>query len=77
MPIAISRLLSRSTLDKQVNSDPERFDALERAGFKTDRYGDLMWNLYERSGGHYLDVGTSAKIANGLVYYYYYPYYHF
>ena len=26
-----------------------------------------MYNLYERQGGHYMDVGASAKIAKGLV----------
>jgi hypothetical protein len=47
--------------------DPERFDALERAGFLVDRYGDLSYQLYHRRGGHYIDSGASAKIAAGLV----------
>lgn len=47
--------------------DCETFDALERAGFKVDRFGDLIYHLYHRFGGHYQDVGTSKKIADGLV----------
>lgn len=47
--------------------DPERFDALERAGFKTERYGDIAFQVNEKLGGHYMDVGASAKIAKGLV----------
>ncbi|KAL9097502.1 MAG: hypothetical protein Q9165_000398 [Trypethelium subeluteriae] len=26
-----------------------------------------MFNLYERSGGHYMDVGASEKIAKGFI----------
>jgi hypothetical protein len=50
-----------------ADKDPEPFDALERAGFKCERYGDLHHFLLERLGGHYLDIGCSAKIAQGLV----------
>jgi hypothetical protein len=54
-------------LHEKIRNDPERFDALERAGFKLDRYGDLMYCMYERFGGHYMDVGASGKIARGQV----------
>jgi hypothetical protein len=47
--------------------DSEFFDALERVGFKVDRFGDLIYHLYHLFGGHYQDVGTSKKIADGLV----------
>jgi len=50
-----------------ASKQPERFDALEKAGFKTERYGNLTDCLYRRMGGHYMDVGASAKIAKGLV----------
>lgn len=53
-----------------AREDDEYYDALERAGFKVERYGDLFQCLYERFGGHYMDVGASAKIAQGLVYLY-------
>lgn len=48
-------------------AEPERFDALERAGFRVDRYGEVIYQLHEKFGGHYMDVGTSKKIADGLV----------
>jgi hypothetical protein len=51
----------------QARKEPERFDALERVGFKTERYGSMTDTLYNRMGGHYMDVGASAKIAKGLV----------
>ena len=66
-PTSISRLLSMASLNSMARQEPERFDALERAGFKVERYGDLYQCLYERFGGHYMDVGTSAKITNGQV----------
>jgi hypothetical protein len=47
--------------------EPERFQALKDVGFKVNVYGDMMYHLNERFGGHYVDIGTSAKISNGLV----------
>lgn len=66
-PAAVGRLLINSALHAMASEEPERFEALERAGFRTVRYGDLMWNLTERKGGHYMDIGTSRKIADGKV----------
>lgn len=66
-PYAVSRLLFRGFLHHKAMSDSERFDALERAGFKVERYGDLAYHIFYRYGGHYVDVGASGKIAKGLV----------
>lgn len=66
-PAVLGRLMGNSMLHGKALREPERFDALEKAGFKLDRGGDLTWYLFQRFGGHYMDVGTSAKIANGQV----------
>ncbi|KAF4183360.1 hypothetical protein CNMCM8694_002524 [Aspergillus lentulus] len=66
-PLAVSRLTTMAALNTQAQAEPERFAALERAGFRTERYGDLIGLLSERFGGHYIDVGASAKIAQGLI----------
>lgn len=66
-PIPVTRLISRYALHEMAKNEPDRFDALERAGFQLIRYGDIIHQLYERFGGHYMDVGASAKIAKGLV----------
>lgn len=66
-PSAAGRLIAKTTLDEMARGEPERFDALERAGFLVERYGDIFWHLFERAGGHYMDVGTSRKIADGKV----------
>jgi hypothetical protein len=66
-PIAVSRLVSAANLHAMARAQPERWDALERAGFKVDPYGDIQDAVNNRLGGHYIDVGTSAKISNGLV----------
>lgn len=50
-----------------ADADPEPYNALQRAGFKLERYGNVDHNIYERSGGHYVDVGCSKKIADGKV----------
>lgn len=47
--------------------DPHRYDGLEKAGFRVGRDGDLWDILCGKQGGHYVDVGTSKKIADGLV----------
>ena len=67
VPLAVSRLVSMLVLHGMARAEPERFDALEKAGFKTVRYGDIIYQVFDRFGGHYMDVGASAKIANGLV----------
>lgn len=66
-PMSVGRLLVKGALNSQAQKEPERFDELERADFLTERYGDLFWHLMERAGGHYMDVGTSKKIADGKV----------
>jgi hypothetical protein len=67
IPAAVSRLIAKGGIRMLASQDPERFDALERAGFKVERYGDLYHHLHERLGGHYMDTGCSTKIAKGLV----------
>lgn len=66
-PIPVTRLISRYALHNMAKKESDRFDALEKAGFLLIRYGDIIHQLYERFGGHYMDVGASAKIAKGLV----------
>lgn len=63
MPNAIARSMSRKALHAMADEEPERFDALERAGFRCERHGDMQWHLLERSGGQYGDVGCSKLIA--------------
>jgi thioredoxin reductase len=51
MPYAVTRLLSRKALHGMASREPERFDALERVGFRVERYGDIMWHICEKLGG--------------------------
>lgn len=66
-PLAVARLMAMAGLNSQAAQQLERFDALERAGFKVERFGDIMYQIFERMGGHYIDVGASAKIADGRI----------
>lgn len=63
--------IQREVINKHVwagvRANPERFDALEKSGFKLDRFGDTYNNLYVRLGGHYVDIGASARIAKGEI----------
>jgi Pyridine nucleotide-disulphide oxidoreductase len=67
MPITVTRAASLHGTKTLAALEPERFDSLERAGFRVERYGDLWKLLSDRLGGHYMDVGTSRKISDGLV----------
>lgn len=51
----------------QSGQEPDRYTALEKTGFQIDRDVDIWSILCGRQGGHYVDVGTSKKIADGLV----------
>ncbi|KIW17548.1 hypothetical protein PV08_04742 [Exophiala spinifera] len=66
-PVSIARLTSAEAFHTMARGQPERWDALERAGFKVDPYGDIQDAINVRLGGHYIDVGTSAKISKGLI----------
>lgn len=67
MPIAVGSRIMAKVFHRMARAQPERWEALEKAGFKVDPFGDLAHVLNVRRGGHYVDIGTSAKIANGLI----------
>lgn len=51
----------------RASMEPERYNALENAGFRLDWDGYAAEHIFERLGGHYVDVGASKKISEGLV----------
>ncbi|KAH8798538.1 putative flavin-containing monooxygenase [Xylogone sp. PMI_703] len=66
-PHGVSRLIAMVNMHAKARADPERFEALQRVGFQVNVFGDPYWHLLERLGGHYMDVGASAKIAEGII----------
>ncbi|KAF0640837.1 hypothetical protein FPSE5266_02364 [Fusarium pseudograminearum] len=66
-PVSIARHLSSGAFHAMTRAQPERYEALERAGFKVDPFGDIQDAVNIRLGGHYIDVGTSAKIGKKLI----------
>jgi hypothetical protein len=63
-PAAINGQLVRAGLKSQAEKEPHRYDAVRAAGFlAVDVEGDLSVNLYERGGGHYVDMGAMELIA--------------
>lgn len=67
MPYAVVRVVANQVLNGMASQEPARFDALEAAGFRVARYGDIWYQIGEKSGGHYMDVGCSELISKGLV----------
>jgi len=66
-PNKITREITNLHVHKAIDANSARFDALEAAGFRLERKGDIYDNLYSRFGGHYVDIGTSARIASGEI----------
>ncbi|KAG8664269.1 hypothetical protein FPOAC2_14199 [Fusarium poae] len=66
-PLAVTRLISLFGQQAQAAQEAERFDSLERRGFRCERNADFWKLLTSRFGGHYIDVGASQKIADGLI----------
>jgi hypothetical protein len=66
-PLVISSHIARRASQIYALKNAATFDRLEKAGFLLERDGDIIYCLHERLGGHYMDVGASRKIADGLV----------
>ncbi|KAK4550414.1 hypothetical protein LTR86_011331, partial [Recurvomyces mirabilis] len=62
-PYKIQREMMNRTIFALIKNNPERFDDLEKSGFRLERYGDTYTNLYIRYGGHYVDSGASKRIV--------------
>ncbi|GIZ45244.1 hypothetical protein CKM354_000842200 [Cercospora kikuchii] len=67
MPNKIARELVNRNIHFLVKQNSKRFDDLEQAGFRVDRFGDLLTNLSVRFGGHYIDVGSCKRIVDGEI----------
>ncbi|KAK0822316.1 hypothetical protein LTR73_009336, partial [Friedmanniomyces endolithicus] len=66
-PNKVQRQIINRVSHLKVRKDAARFDALEQSGFKIDRFGDIYEHLYVRFGGHYVDIGCSARIMSGEI----------
>lgn len=67
LPYPVLGQLYKGAIAHQASMEPERFNPLEEVGFRVDRDGNLGEYFFGRFGGHYVDVGASKKIADGLV----------
>ncbi|KAL2375005.1 hypothetical protein RJZ57_000508, partial [Blastomyces gilchristii] len=66
-PLSIVNKMVMARFHAMVSQNTEQLDALERVGFRVKRCGSPISTLYEEGGRHYIDVGTSAKVAQGLI----------
>lgn len=67
MPNKIKRDMANRVIWGLIDAHPEQFDALEKAGFRLDRYGDALDHVTNRYGGHYVDIGSCARIVSGEI----------
>ncbi|PNP57323.1 hypothetical protein FNYG_15229 [Fusarium nygamai] len=67
LPVSFYHKTSMAAVRKLSAAQPEKFDALERAGFRVERYPDAWKVQFERQGGAYLDVGGSQLIIDGKI----------
>lgn len=67
-PLAIGGQIARGALAMQAIKEPHRYDACREAGFQVvDVKGDLTDHIFERGGGHYVDMGAMQLIAERKV----------
>ncbi|KAG6354266.1 hypothetical protein INS49_004871 [Diaporthe citri] len=68
-PTAVDSQLGRGLFGLLASQEPERYRALAAAGFpvidSSHADADLLHNLVERAGGHYVDTGGVNLIAEG------------
>lgn len=50
-----------------AGTDKELLDGLEERGFRVMREVDLMKQIFEKGGKHYVDIGASRKIMDGEI----------
>lgn len=71
LPTAVSGQAARNLFRHLASQEPKRYSALAKAGFPVmdSQHPDaaLAHNLLERAGGHYVDIGGTARIAEGKV----------
>ncbi|KAH8704913.1 putative flavin-containing monooxygenase [Talaromyces proteolyticus] len=66
-PLSVMRELGLEDTRASYAANPDRYANLEKAGFHLDRDDDILYHITEMFGGHYIDTGTSKKIADGLI----------
>ncbi|TQB67870.1 hypothetical protein MPDQ_004495 [Monascus purpureus] len=69
LPLAVDGQLARDLFRLLASKEPDRYAALEAAGFPVvdSSHPDsaLMHNLLERAGGHYVDTGATKLFEEG------------
>ncbi|QPC76862.1 hypothetical protein HYE68_007614 [Fusarium pseudograminearum] len=69
LPTEISGQLARNLFRMLASQEPDRYAALQKAGFpvldSAEPRQALHSNLVERAGGHYVDIGGTELLAQG------------
>ncbi|KAM0300580.1 hypothetical protein ACHAPM_006896 [Fusarium culmorum] len=69
LPTEISGQLARNLFRILASQEPDRYAALQKAGFpvldSAESNQALYSNLIERAGGHYVDIGGTELLAQG------------
>ncbi|KAF2095271.1 flavin-containing monooxygenase [Rhizodiscina lignyota] len=66
-PTVVRRLLTLRATEMFQRMTPDYYERLEGMGFRIDKNADIWQCLYERIGGHHIDVGVGEKVAQGLI----------
>lgn len=71
LPQVVASQISKGVFTALASGEPDRYAKLAAAGFpvidSAHAGADLMSNLLERAGGHYVDVGTTKLIEDGKI----------
>ncbi|RAK95719.1 monooxygenase [Aspergillus ibericus CBS 121593] len=70
-PLTVRGQLANQVLKQLASQEPHRYDALAATGFDfmdgNHPDASLVHTLYERGGGHYVDMGGTKLLADGKV----------
>ncbi|RYO85582.1 hypothetical protein DL763_007048 [Monosporascus cannonballus] len=66
-PMSVGRLVSGKNFHRMAAETPERWEALAKAGFKADPFGDIQRAINVKLGGFYIDVGAGKLITDGQI----------
>lgn len=67
LPMSFYQNLANNLMKELATQEPEQFQALEQAGFRVQPVPNVVKIMFERQGGHYLDVGGSQMVIDGAI----------
>ncbi|KAH8914047.1 FAD/NAD(P)-binding domain-containing protein [Atractiella rhizophila] len=63
-PLPVTKLIGERTVRVMAENDKELLQNLRNVGFQLEMHYSMLWYLYHRGGGYYLEAGCSQLIID-------------